>query len=364
MSENKFGLKKGYFHIITGPNGTGKSRKLTELLESALEEIKKEDREYSRIICLAGTVYERFKVPSQDLFNYNYCYLGQKTNYNMFSELAPYRNLFKLFCHDYREDIIYGKKLKLINDLFNLVGFDGFIGVKLRNQKGKGSIVEYDKYHCIFFNEEEFTSSISNLKELLENACSISNITFLKGGVEYNLNELSSGERSILLMILGVTLIIKDDCIIFYDEPENSMHPKWQEYIISFLQEIVKLSCCSTVVVATHSPLVVSNVTVHNKKIINLGEKKGWRDSDDSINSNIETTLYKVFNKITPQSHLLSIEISKVVKDMLDENISEVIARGKLNKLREAGLDDIQNELIDAVISNLNEMKSNYDRID
>lgn len=361
MLNNYLSLEKGFFHIITGPNGTGKSRMLTELSELALRDINKK---YSKIICLAGTVYERFKIPSQNPFDYDYCYLGQKINYNMFSELAPYRNLFKLFCHDYREDIIYDKKLQIISALFKLVGFDGFIGVKLRNQKGKGSIVEYDKYHCIFFNEEEFKSSISNLKGLLEDACSISNITFLKNGVEYNLNELSSGERSILLMILGVTLIIKDDCIIFYDEPENSMHPKWQEYIISFLQEILKLSCRSTVVIATHSPLVVSSVTVHNKKIINLGEKKGWRDSDDPINSNIETTLYKVFNKITPQSHLLSIEISKVVKDMLDENISEAIASRKLNKLREAGLDDIQNELIDAVISNLNEMKNNYDRID
>lgn len=322
MLNNGLSLEKGFFHIITGPNGTGKSRMLRRLSELALK-----DKKYSRVICLSREECDGFKISYQNEFNNKYFYLGLGS-YQKFSLSRLSERLFNVSQQD-REDFLdsYRKKLFLIRKLFRVIGF-------------------HPEFSWFFNDSFDITS-----------------IIFIKNDRRYYFHELSSGERSILLMILGVTLTIKDNSIIFYDEPENSMHPKWQEYIISFLQEIVMLSCNSTVVIATHSPLVVSNVTVSNKKIITLGDKdSNWKDY--SNNSNIEDTLYKVFNKITPQSHLLSIEISKVVKDMLDENISEAIARGKLNKLREAGLDDIQNELIDAVISNLNEMKSNYDRID
>lgn len=158
-------------------------------------------------------------------------------------------------------------------------------------------------------------------------------------------------------MILGLTLIIEDDCIIFYDEPENSMHPKWQEEIMSFLQKIVKLSSNITVVIATHSPLVVSNVTVSNKKIITLGEEDSdWKNY--SNNSNIEDTLYKVFNKITPKSYLLSVEISKIVKAMLDGQISKIDAINKLDSFKSAGIDRIQKKVIDNVIYNLDFIKN------
>lgn len=369
MSKNDFILEKGYFHIITGPNGTGKSRMLTKHSELTLEKIKKEDKTYSKMICLAGTIYERFKVPSQDQFNYNYCYLGQKTNNNMFSELAPYRNLFKVFFQDYNNETTYNEKCEVINKLFKQVGFDGFIGVKLRKTRVKKENKknmnedkkkeENNKFHRIFFSKEKiFNSSISSLqKALLGNKYFISDITFKKGKNEYNLNDLSSGERSILLMILGLTLIIEDDCIIFYDEPENSMHPKWQEEIMSFLQKIVKLSSNITVVIATHSPLVVSNVTVSNKKIITLGEEDSdWKNY--SNNSNIEDTLYKVFNKITPKSYLLSVEISKIVKAMLDGQISKIDAINKLDSFKSAGIDRIQKKVIDNVIYNLDFIKN------
>lgn len=382
MSENNFSLEKGYFHIITGPNGTGKSRLLTKHSELTLEKIKKEDKTYSKMICLAGTVYERFKVPSQDQFNYNYCYLGQKTNNNMFSALAPYRNLFKVFFQDYKNEITYNKKCEVIDKLFKRVGFDGFIGVRLRKARVKKEDKknmsedkkkeENNKFHRIFFSKEKiFNSSVSSLqKALLGNKYFISDITFKKGENEYNLNDLSSGERSILLMILGLTLIIEDNCIIFYDEPENSMHPKWQEEIMSFLQKIVKLFSNITVVIATHSPLVVSSVTVSNKKIITLGKDHNRENCNDySNNSNIEDTLYKVFNKITPKSYLLSVEISKIIKDMLDGEISKRDAINKLNSFRSAGIDHIQENVIDNILSNLgfinnklNTKKDNYEQ--
>lgn len=346
MSKNDFILEKGYFHIITGPNGTGKSRMLRRLSELALK-----DKKYSRVICLSREEYDGFKISYQNEFNNKYFYLGLGS-YQKFSLSTLFKRLFNVSQQD-REDFLdsYREKLSLIRKLFRVIGFHECI-VNFLGEKNRGS--RYWLFHSEFpwFFNDSFD---------------ITSIIFIKNGRHYYFHELSSGERSILLMILGVTLTIKDNSIIFYDEPENSMHPKWQEYIISFLQEIVMLSCNSTVVIATHSPLVVSNVTVSNKKIITLGDKdSNWKDY--SNNSNIEDTLYKVFNKITPKSYLLSVEISKIVKDMLDGKISKGDAINKLNGFRSAGIDHVQENIIDNVISSLgfiknklNTEKANYE---
>lgn len=350
MLNNGLSLEKGFFHIITGPNGTGKSRMLRILSESALK-----DEKYSRVICLSRGGYDDwFKISYQNEFNNKYFYLGVGT-YLEFSRSTFFKKLFKrlferLFnvfqqdCEDfldsYRKKRSFRKKLSLIRKLLGVIGFECIVCF-FRKENGEKRDWLFGSKFPRFFNDSFY----------------IHKITFIKNDRSCEFHELSSGERSILLMILGVTLTIKDNSIIFYDEPENSMHPKWQEYIISFLQEIVMLSCNSTVVIATHSPLVVSNVTVSNKKIITLGEEdSNWKNY--SNNSNIEDTLYKVFNKITPKSYLLSVEISKIVKDMLDGEISKRDAINKLNGFRSAGIDHVQENVIDNVISSLGVIKN------
>lgn len=351
MLSNDLSLEKGFFYIITGPNGTGKSRMLKSLSELALEEKK-----YSRVICLSREGDDEFNILYQNEINNKYFYLGLGA-YHDFLQYKLFERLFNVFQQDC-EDFIDScrKKLSLIRKLFRVIGFhECTVYWREGNEEYKYRLSSF-KFPR-FFNDSFYIPKIPK----------IAFITFTKNNKTYYFHELSSGERSILLMILGVTLTIKDNSIIFYDEPENSMHPKWQEYKISFLQEIVMLSCNSTVVIATHSPLVVSNVTVSNKKIITLGEEdSNWKNY--SNNSNIEDTLYKVFNKITPKSYLLSVEISKIVKDMLDGKISKRDAINKLNDFRSAGIDHVQENVIDNVISSLgfiknklNAEKANYE---
>ena len=65
---------------------------------------------------------------------------------------------------------------------------------------------------------------------------------------------------------------------------------------------------------------------------------------------------------------MLSLEISKIVKDMLDGEISKRDAINKLNGFRSAGIDHVQENVIDNVISSLgviknklNPKKANYE---
>jgi len=78
------------------------------------------------------------------------------------------------------------------------------------------------------------------------------------------IEELSSGEKQ-LLIILGEALLQQEKAVIYIaDEPELSLHVKWQETLTS---SISRLNSNSQIIFATHSPDIVGG---HNDKIINM----------------------------------------------------------------------------------------------
>ena len=66
-----------------------------------------------------------------------------------------------------------------------------------------------------------------------------------------HLEQLSSGEKQLLLILLKVFLQEKKPAIIFMDEPEISLHIRWQREIIDRIRQI-NPSC--QIIIATHSP--------------------------------------------------------------------------------------------------------------
>ena len=83
-------------------------------------------------------------------------------------------------------------------------------------------------------------------------------------GSEVQPHDLSSGEKQ-LLIILGEA-VLQESCPVVYiaDEPELSLHVKWQEQLTT---AISYLNPAAQIVFATHSPDIVN---VHSDKIINM----------------------------------------------------------------------------------------------
>lgn len=71
---------------------------------------------------------------------------------------------------------------------------------------------------------------------------------------------LSSGQRCILSMLLGIAGSIGDESLICIDEPEISLHPRWQEEVIELLQVCFSGYKGCHFFIATHSPQVVSGL--------------------------------------------------------------------------------------------------------
>lgn len=85
-----------------------------------------------------------------------------------------------------------------------------------------------------------------------------------QSGKEFNLINLSSGEKQ-LLIILGESLLQENKSHIYIaDEPELSLHVDWQEKLVSSLKGV---NPNSQIIFATHSPDIVGP---HSKSVIKV----------------------------------------------------------------------------------------------
>lgn len=83
-------------------------------------------------------------------------------------------------------------------------------------------------------------------------------------GTKIEIEDLSSGEKQ-LLIILGQALLQESEPVVYIaDEPELSLHVEWQEKLTLAISE---LNPNAQIVFATHSPDIVGS---HNDKIIDM----------------------------------------------------------------------------------------------
>lgn len=74
--------------------------------------------------------------------------------------------------------------------------------------------------------------------------------------VKHNdINNLSSGEKQILILFSYLAFNSQDKRLFIIDEPELSLHIKWQEDFLSSLEKITPAT--TQIILATHSPILV-----------------------------------------------------------------------------------------------------------
>lgn len=90
-------------------------------------------------------------------------------------------------------------------------------------------------------------------------------------GAEFDINGLSSGEKQLFLRTLAIKMLNPVNSVILIDEPESSLHPKWQQRIVKVFEGIGENN---QIIMATHSPHILGSVSKENI-ILLLKEKKG-----------------------------------------------------------------------------------------
>lgn len=87
-----------------------------------------------------------------------------------------------------------------------------------------------------------------------------STLSFVSGEVYLTPYHLSSGEKQLLIILLNVLMQDSEPFILLMDEPEISLHLKWQT---SLIDNIRRLNPNCQIILATHAPGII---------------KKGWVD--------------------------------------------------------------------------------------
>lgn len=118
-------------------------------------------------------------------------------------------------------------------------------------------------FHSIFPNKRYVGIDNNNGRKVVE---------FEEFGKRMPIERLSSGEKQIVFR--GGFLLrnqkTTEGSVVLVDEPEISLHPKWQLEIMAFLKHlfIKDGSQTSQLIVATHSPFIIHNTTRVNDKVI------------------------------------------------------------------------------------------------
>lgn len=71
-------------------------------------------------------------------------------------------------------------------------------------------------------------------------------------------NMLSSGEQNQIVLLFNLIFDLVSQKVILIDEPEISLHVAWQQTFLDSLKKIQKINEYEKVIIATHSPQVIS----------------------------------------------------------------------------------------------------------
>ncbi|GLK73140.1 AAA family ATPase [Ancylobacter dichloromethanicus] len=122
----------------------------------------------------------------------------------------------------------------------------------------------------------------------------------LKDGSPTDLLQASSGQLSMVSALIALASVIENGSLVLIDEPELSLHPEWQlKYIDLLLRTFARYHGCHFVV-ATHSPMVISELPVH-AEVISLDQEK-LPSTKELQGQSADYLLAEVFGAPTPNN--------------------------------------------------------------
>ncbi|SDR02416.1 AAA domain-containing protein, putative AbiEii toxin, Type IV TA system [Chryseobacterium soldanellicola] len=361
-------------NIIVGINGSGKSTYLNDIAKYHLNKRK-------TVICIANTIYDKFtlksnkvkllkssrgknitkssireiikvleKYDSKAFFN-----LSNVFNYIKFQPLIEFRvhNLNS----DFR-DLIFlsnlfndNQKEELLNSI-NRSSDNLFIGGENKFILDFNQNDDYNKYKYLFFLK--ILKYESKLKRL--NIISEIDITLFKDNNSFLLNQASSGELTLIASLIYISVNINEESVIIIDEPENSLHPKWQIEYVKKLTELFYFYQ-PKIVIATHSPLIINGAELNIKNVnIFKGISYGQFIKQPKDLKNVEEIYDYYFDVTTPENRFISQFVINKFNLLSEQKISYPDFQNIIIELINNSYDDQQKNALSGIL----ELANNY----
>ena len=149
------------------------------------------------------------------------------------------------------------------------------------------------------------------------------NITLFtnSAGDKFDINELSSGEKQLFLRTLAIKMLNPENSIILIDEPELSLHPKWQQRIVDVYRKIGKNN---QIIIATHSPHILGSVKKENIMLLDKDDEgkiviKTGDELYDSYGQPTERILEDIMGLKTTRNQEIFDKLEKI-REMVNED--------------------------------------------
>ena len=311
-------VHRGNVYFVTGKNGSGKSRFFSYATKEHFKNQVYKTAGINRIICMSGTMHDKYPpdIYKKSLSNESVIYLGNKVNNNMVSDTAPFRTLCKYILSNIANKVqLYGFSGDLISNALLRLNFGGSVVFKFRYGKNRKAEVFSSVSPELLVNLVDNVNDIGLIDKYIQHLEAgdilLSDVSFFRNDVPYGLAELSSGEKQYALALLGFIYCGSPGCILYYDEPENSLHPSWQLSVVNDLANIAdKLFPSSILIVATHSPLIASSVRNERTYICDFPAGQSWQRSNLHGQAS-DTVLREQFHLYSARSPEVYIIINK-----------------------------------------------------
>jgi len=374
--------------LIVGENGAGKSR--------LLREIAIRERWQRKVFAISNTVYDRF-VNLRGV---------ERISANSGRNL-PQRILKRAIVNAMSEGPI---RLRALSETLRYCGYDPRIGLKVVFREAKVSddgetkiavtpeqILSVIRADITFTLDDNLSiDDLSYLLPLLMNSDNLGSdgLWWLDFGDSYSLSrsnqaaqilawephlrsagylvrvelflskkewgtipihEASSGQLTLIACLAFLNASVTDDAIVLIDEPENSLHPRWQREYVERLLAVLSYRQ-PNIVIATHAPIIVSGAQLLDDvraEVLRL-TSSGLTDVTPSLRpgekASLEETLFESFGTVTPANRFVSESLSREFSKLRAGTTTAVEVAALVDLLRDGSFDPQQMSFLDRVV--------------
>lgn len=352
--------------ILIGENGSGKSMFLNEISKHHLSSGKK-------VIALANTVFDKFekhggkfrilrnssgkKLPKMSIKSIIRVILEGRDE-NRYAIRSAFDYIGFNACLDIRlEGLIRREEiLNMAHALRSETGFDEMPDILLNYRKkwlglDNGYLrvgLEKTIYESTY--QQDFFQCVLHENKLKKmGIISGIDVCLVKNDERLPILGASSGELALLTSLIFISAHIDKHSIILIDEPENSLHPKWQ---IEYIRKLVDLFYFyqPKIIIATHSPLIINGGKLNLKSLsIYKGNRNGFfLTSNDG--KNVEEIYEDYFDVTTPENRYLSEFVMEKFNLLAENKLRKTDFENMIHKLIEKSYDEKQQEALKGIL--------------
>ncbi len=146
-------------------------------------------------------------------------------------------------------------------------------------------------------------------------------------GEKFEINDLSTGEKTLLSKVLYLYFQDYTDKVILIDEPELSLHPSWQNKVLKIYENFAKQNNCQ-IIIATHSPHIISSAKNEYLRFLRKDEE-GKIEAIDNI-----TAYGRDIEWVLQQMGVADTRLPKITKRF--DEIQELINNQEFDKADDA----------------------------